>query len=48
MKFITTGVRNTPYETFDDVKRDADSGYPRYSPSYYEIIKKSKNTKKKG
>lgn len=48
MKFISTGVRHTPYETFDDVKHDAGTGYPRFSPSYYETVKKAKDIKKKG
>ncbi len=46
MKFISTGARQTPYETFDDIKRDTDSGHPRFGPSYYETAKKAKNTKK--
>jgi len=46
VKFISTGVRHTPYETFDDVKRDTNTGYPRFSPSYYETAKKAKSKKK--
>jgi hypothetical protein len=46
VKFIPTGARQTPYETFDDIKRDTDSGHPRFGPSYYETAKKAKSSKK--
>lgn len=46
MKFVNTGSKHSPYESFENIKPDTDEGKPRYVPSYFETAKKQKSEKR--